>query len=301
MPAMSRKGRQRQVGRWLKVGLLSLSLGAAGWGIITLAHSWTTDRAALTAAVRSAPVRHVVLITDGVLEQKWAAGVLALPRDISLMALDLPALRDRLIAHGQIRRAVLKRNFPDTLVVTLQERSPVARLQASDGLGGTTQLLVAMDGAVYPGQNYDRSLLASLPWLDGVRLVKTGQGFAPIPGMADVSTLLTTAQLQIPHLYRDWLIVSLARMDEADEILVKTRAVPQIIFSRKRDYYKQVAQLDYIIDATQVLTEPSLQSVNLTLEGQVPVRLMDSPDELTSSVRPEFSIQSPQRNLKRDL
>jgi cell division protein FtsQ len=300
-PAMSRKGRQRQMGGWLKIGLLSTATVLAGTGIYALIDAWVTDRTALATAVHSAPVRDVVLITDGVLTQKWTTGVLDLPKPVSLMALDLPALRDKLLAHGQVRSAVLTRNFPDTLVITLQERSPVVRVQASEGLGGTKVLLVAKDGVVYEGLNYDKPLLASLPWLDGVRLVKTARGYEPIAGMADVSALLSTAQLQAPHLYRGWLIVSLARLAGADEIVVKAREVPQIVFSRKRDFFKQVAQLDYVIDAAQVLADPNLQSVNLTLEGQVPVRLSGTPDELVSVNRPEFSIQPPQRKLKRDL
>jgi len=300
-PAMSRKGRQRQMGGWLKIGLLSTATVLAGIGIYALVDAWATDRTALTTAVHSAPVRDVVLITDGVLTQKWTTGVLALPKPASLMALDLPALRDKLLAHGQVRSAVLTRNFPDTLVVTLQERSPVVRVQVSEGLGSTKVLLVAKDGVVYEGLNYDKPLLASLPWLDGVRLVKTAKGYEPIAGMADVSALLSTAQLQAPHLYRGWLIVSLARLAGSDEIVVKAREVPQIVFSRKRDFFKQVAQLDYVIDAAQVLADPNLQSVNLTLEGQVPVRLSGTPDELVTVSRPEFSIQPPQRKLKRDL
>jgi len=300
-PAMSRQGRRRQVTHWVKLGLLSLSLGLVGWAILTVVDSWNNDRAGLAAAVHSAPVRAIARHTDGVLTQEWVAGVLALPRPISLMALDLPALRDKLLAFGQVRGAVLTRNFPDTLLVTLQERSPVARVQASEGLGLTRQLLVAKDGVVYEGLNYSKALLASLPWLDGVRLVKTSGGYEPISGMADVSDLLTTAQLEAPLLYRGWLVVSLARLAEADEIIVKARDVPQIIFSRKRDYHKQVAQLDYVIDATQIFPEPSIQSVNLTLEGQVPVRLAGTPEELTAATRPEIPLHPPQRKLKRDL
>ena len=300
-PAMSRKGRQRQVFRWLKVGLLSLSVGLGGWGVFTVVDSWNNDRAGLAAAVHSAPVRDVKLSTDGVLTTAWAKGVLGLPPGISLMALDLPALRNKLLAFGQVRGAVLTRNFPDGLLVTLQERSPVARVQASEGLGLTKQLLVAKDGVVYEGLNYDKALLASLPWLDGVRLVKTGGNYDPIPGMADVSALLTAAQLEAPHLYRGWLIVSLARLSEADEIVVKARDVPQIVFSRKRDYLKQLAQLDYVIDAAQVLPNPDIQSVNLTLEGQVPVRLAGTSEQLNAAPRAEFSLPSPQRKAKRDL
>ena len=300
-PAMSRKGRQRQFFHWLKPGLISVSVGLGGWGVVTVVDSWNNDRVGLAAAVHSAPVREVTLITNGVLSQKWTKGALALPPSISLMALDLPALRNKLLTFGQVRGAVLTRNFPDTLVVTLQERSPVARVQASEGVGLTKQLLVARDGVVYEGLNYDKALLASLPWLDGVRLVKSGGGYDPIAGMADVADLLTTAQLQAPHLYRSWLIVSLARLAEADEIMVKARDVSQIVFSRKRDYHKQVAQLDYVIDAAQVLPEPNLLSVNLTLEGQVPVRLTGTPEGLTAATRPEFPLHPPQRKNKRDL
>lgn len=299
-PAMSRRGRRRQLWAWTKVTVLGLSAVLAVWGGVSLYNSWSTNRAALANAMHSDPVKDTVVITDGVLDKRWAAGALALPKGASLMALDLPALRDKLLAFGQIRVAVLTRSFPDTLVLTLQERTPVARIQASDGLL-TRQLLVAKDGTVYAGLNYDKPLLDSLPWLDGVRLVKSGNDFAPISGMAEVSELLTTAQLQAPHLYRGWQVVSLARLAEADEIIVKARDVPKIVFSRKRDFYKQVAQLDYVIDASHVLPEPNLQMVNLTLEGQVPVRLQGTPDELAKVIHPEFSLQPPQRKTKRDL
>jgi len=300
-PAMSRRGRRRRLVAWTKVTTVCAAIGLGAWGVMTLVHSWENDRVALAHAVHSEPVREVVLITDGVLTQKWVREVLALPRDVSLMALELPALRDKLTAFGQVRVAVLTRSFPDTLVVTLQERTPVARLQASDG-NGPRQLMVAKDGTVYAGINYGRQLEATLPWLDGVRLVRTGKDFAPLEGMADVSALLTTAQIQAPHLYRGWTVVSLERLAEADEIIVKSQEVPRIVFSRKRDFFKQVAQLDYVIDASHVLPEPNLQSVNLTLEGQVPVRLQGTPDELAKATHPEFLLQpSSQRKSKRDL
>ncbi|HEX2861149.1 MAG TPA: FtsQ-type POTRA domain-containing protein, partial [Lacunisphaera sp.] len=145
-PAMSRKGRRRRLVAWLKITALVASVSVAGWGLYAVAHSWATDRASLATAVHSQPVKEIVLITDGVLSQKWASAILALPKGASLMALNLPVLRDKLLAHGQVRVAVLTRSFPDTLVITLQERSPVARIQASEGFGQTRQLLVAKDG-----------------------------------------------------------------------------------------------------------------------------------------------------------
>ena len=299
--AMSRRGRRRQLAAGVKAGAMSILAVGAAWGLYAVVHSWETDRTALATAVHSEPVREIVLITDGVLTQQWAAGRLALPKSASLVSLELPALRDRLLTSGQVRVAVLTRNFPATLVVTLQERTPVARLQASDGSGGPRQLLVAKDGVVYEGLNYDRRMLAGLPWLDGLRLVKSGGGFEPIAGMGDVSALLSTAQLQAPHLYRDWLIVSLARLAGSDEIVVKAQDVPEIVFSRKRDFFKQVAQLDYVMERTRALPDPALRSVNLTLEGQVPVQLQGTPEELAQAAQPAFQFLNPQRKTKRDL
>ena len=301
--AMSRKGRRRQLLAWTKIGTLITAVIGLGWGIFALGYSWATDRAGLATAVHSVPVGRVSLITDGVLTQQWAAETLALPKGASLMALDLPALRDRLLAHGQVRVAVLTRSFPSTLVVTLQERTPVARVRAETGLGAAQSLLVAKDGVVYPGLNYDQAMLASLPWLDGIRLVRSGNGFEPIAGMAEVSDLLSTAQLQAPHLYREWLIVSLARLAASDELLVKTQDIPEIIFTRKRAFFKQVAQLDYIIDRAHALPEPVLKSVNLTLEGQVPVVLETAATETVPPKAPpaNFLLQPSQRKVSRDF
>ncbi len=299
--AMSRKGRRRQRLEWLKLGALFIFTVIAAGTVYEVVHTWETDRAALATAVHSEAVRDVVLITDGVLTQKWVDGVLGLPKSASLMALDLAALRDRLAANAQVRMAVLTRSFPDTLVVTLQERTPVARVQVSEGLGLPKQLLVARDGLVYDGFNYDKQMLAGLPWLDGLRLVRAGRGYEPIAGMGDVAGLLSTAQLQAPHLYRSWLIVSLARLAEHDEIVVKAQDIPEIVFSRKRDFFKQVAQLDYVVDQVRMLPEPALQSVNLVLEGQVPVKLQNTPEELAKLTAPNFFLQPPQRKVKRDL
>lgn len=297
--AMSRKGRRRQIAGWIKIGAVAVLCGTVvGVGV----HSWDSDRASLASAMHSAPVRNIELGTTGVLTKSWAAGVLALPREASLMALDLPALRDRLHANGQVQVAVLTRKFPDTLVVTLQERTPVARVQAADIHGARKQLMVARDGVIYEGLNYDREMLASLPWLDGIRLVRAGGGFAPIPGMADVSALLVKAQLEAPHLYREWIIVSLARLAGSDEIVVTTQDKKEIIFTRKLDFFKQIALLDSVTErVAQLAGSGGLQSVNLSYGNHVPVQLTRSVDELAGSSQPAPSLPTPHRKAKRDL
>ncbi|MFI5335513.1 MAG: cell division protein FtsQ/DivIB [Opitutales bacterium] len=305
--AMSAKGWRRRQLAWIKYTLVITVTAGLGWGGWLVVDSWKHDRAALASAVHSEIVRETVLITDGVLTQKWVVGTLALPPGVTLMELDLARLRDRLTAQGQVRVAVLTRSFPDTLVVTLQERTPVARVQVQEGEGRPRPLFVARDGVVYEGVNYDPGMVASLPWLDGVRLVRSGGGYAPIAGMDTVADLLAKAQLQAPHLYRTWLIVSLARLATHDEILVKSQDIPEIIFTRREDFFKQVSQLDYVMDMAAQVPDAGLQSVNLALGGQVPVRLNRSPDELAKQQppggpAPNFNLQPTQtRKGQRDL
>jgi hypothetical protein len=303
--AMSKRGRQRQLLAWVKGAALLALVGLSTWGIYSVVHAWESDRAAIASAVKSEPVREIVVLTNGVLTRDWVAKTLALPPRTTLMALDLGALREKLMASGQISVAVLTRNFPDTLVVNLQERTPVARIQIADG-PATRQLLVAKDGVVYDGANYEKTLIAGLPWLAGFSLRRSeGGGYEPIAGMDTVADLLTTAQLQAPNLYRDWLFVSLERLRDHRELVVKSQEIPEIVFSAREDFFRQIAQLDYIIDATkQQLAQPQLQSVNLALGPQVPVKLAQTPEELAKPAKgtPAFNLQpSTSRKTKRDL
>ena len=170
--AMSRKGRRRQYTSWFKAAGITVLVCALAFGVFHLVHEWETDRAAFADSVNSEPVKDLALRTDGTLTKKWIEQVLALPKGVTLMALDLPALRDRLAVQGQVRTAVVERSFPATLFVTLQERFPVARVQALDGMGLAKQLFVAMDGTVYDGTNYDQQMVNGLlrPYFDSGEL-----------------------------------------------------------------------------------------------------------------------------------
>ncbi|HVU17662.1 MAG TPA: FtsQ-type POTRA domain-containing protein [Candidatus Didemnitutus sp.] len=303
--AMSRKGRRRQRLEWFKLALLVLVVGGIAGTAYFAYRTWQVDRSAVATMVKSEPVREISVITDGTLGRLWVEELFALPKGATLMELDLPKLRNRLEDCGQIRRAVVTRSFPDMLVVTIQERSPVARLQVQDGGDHPRQLFVAKDGTVYAGVNYDAKMVATLPWLDGVRLSRAGNGYAPIAGMDSVAELLVTAQLQAPALYRDWMIVSLAHLGDRDEIIVKSQEIPEIIFSRTDDYFKQLARLDYITDKAHEMPEPGqIQSVNLALGGQVPVKVVAAPADATARPQPaHFNLQPvlPKRKEPRDL
>jgi cell division protein FtsQ len=186
------------------------------------------------------------------------------------MGTDLMQLRSRVMADGQVRSATITRLFPDTLSVRISERSPVARLRVPSADAEAATLLVSRDGVTFPGTGFDPAMVASLPWLDGVKPAKKGAAMAPIEGMAAVGDLLASAKLEAEGLYRTWQVVSLARLATDSVIEVQTKDGMKVTFGTTDDYLRQIARLDLLIGASTDATRP-LRAVDLSLGSQVPV------------------------------
>ena len=250
-----------------------------GFGCVVAAlvvyQTWVSDPARLKEAVKSVPLRQIVFSTDGVLERAWLDQTLALPRNASLMALDLTALEKRLLESGQAQSVVLRRRFTDNaLEVAVHERVPVARLMVQSGDSAPQLRLVAPDGVVYEGTGYDQATLEQLPWLDGIALRRTARGgLEPIAGMERVANLLRSAQALVPRLYASWQVVSLARLGADNEIIVRSRDVPEIIFDAGRGFPRQLAKLDYIVDSIRTHGNPPVARIDFSVGSQVPVEL----------------------------
>jgi hypothetical protein len=268
--AMSREGRRRLVVGAVRATVGVVVLGSVAWVAWQMAEVLRAGPSSAPAAARSERVRSLVLVTDGVLDKVWLARTLALPGDATLMGLDLEKLRSRVLGEAQVSSAALIRNFPDTLTVRISERSPVARLMAQSGAQPPRMLLVARDGVAFPGTGFDPAMVASLPWVDGVRLARRGVLFAPIEGMPTVADLIASAKLEAEGLYRTWQVVSLARLASDGEVEVHTRQGMRIVFGANEDYLRQIARLDLLIDGSTDPTRP-LRYVNLSLGSQVPV------------------------------
>ncbi len=304
--ARSRGGRRRVWQRSLKTTLavvvVVLLLGLV-WAV---AEALQEQPGGPARTVGASPVREIALATDGVLDRAWITNTLALPRTASLMELDLQQLRDRLLRSGQVRTATVARHFPATLAVTLAERTPVVRVLAQLSDGATRELLVARDGVVYAGAGYEPAMIGSLLWLDGVKLVRIGDRFQPVAGMEPAADLLAKARNEAPHLYATWKVISLARLDSDAEIQVQSAAVDKITFSAAEDFFRQLAQLDVLIDTGQPLREVNL-AVGRTPDGgiQVPVSLAVPAPPATSlpaGPTPLFiPFNHPQKTTTREL
>lgn len=298
---MSRGGRWRRLAQTLRVLLLAgavAGLGGLGW---FTAGALSRDPDRVPDVARSVPLRRLELATTagGVLDLEWLRRTLALPPTTALLELDLDALRGRLLADPQVVSVMLTRQFPDVLAVRLAERTPVARIRLERN-GYARDLLVASDGVVFPGVNQDPAALAVLPWLSGFALHPAGDAFRPIPGMPAVAQLLADAQYAAMPLYRTWTSLSLARLASDREIEVQTRDGTTVVFSAARDFFVQLATLDYL--ATRVRREPGSRArIDLTLGRNVPVMVTSSgqaaaPSRADSRAPGRFSLDSfPQR------
>jgi cell division septal protein FtsQ len=266
--AMSREGRWRLALVFLRGAGGAIAVTVAGWGAWQAVGVWRGDPAALPGGAAAVPLQHLMLTTDGVLDRAWLERTLALPARSSLPQLDLPLLRGRVLASGQAREATLVRDFPATLAVRVAERSPVARIMTQGPDSAARALLVARDGVVYDGVGYNPALLASLPWLDGIKLARQDGGFAPIPGMAHVAKLLSDAQSDAPMLYRTWRVVSLARLQSDGDIEVRSSDGLRAIFGTQEEFFPQLARLDTLLDTARGQGAPAIAQIDLSLPSQ---------------------------------
>lgn len=274
--AMSKEGKWRLTMRVLRITGAAAALGAGTWCAWKVTAVLADNGREAPAAAKAEPIGdHIVLTTDGVLDRAWLVRTLALPRGATLMGVDPAALRERVLANGQVLSASIGRDFPATLTVRISERSPIACVMAKSADGTVKPLLAARDGTVYDGLGYDPLMIQTLPWLDGVKLIRRGGGFAPIEGMSRVADLLGRTKLEANHLYLTWQVVSLAKLQSDGLIGIRTRDGLKVVFGTQEDFFRQLARLDLILD-TAAKAQPGRTvggEIDLSLGAQVPVRL----------------------------
>jgi cell division septal protein FtsQ len=268
--AMSGEGRRRVAMGAMRAVMGFFAIGLVSWGAWEMSAVLRDKPDSLLDAAKSDRVRSLVLITDGVLDKNWLAKTLSIPADATLIGLDLSELHSRLMADSQVASAAIDRNFPDKLTVRISERSPVARMMAQAGGDPPSMLLVSRDGVAFSGTGFDPAMVATLPWIDGVRLSRSGKAFGPVDGMKSVSDLLATAKLEAEELYRTWQVISLGRLATDGEIEVFTRDGMKVVFGAREDFLRQIARLDLLVDSNTDPTRP-IRTVNLALGPQVPV------------------------------
>lgn len=167
-----RKPRRRAWPRWFKpalrfgAGALALALiaGSATWLWTSgrLAAELDHARAALIEASAAAGFAVAEVYVAGRGETSRAAVLEALRVELGtpMAGFDPQAARDRLLALGWVREATVERRFPDTVIVRLRERTPLALWQRRGRL-----VVIDREGAVIDGAAPGR--FARLPVIVG--------------------------------------------------------------------------------------------------------------------------------------
>lgn len=159
------KVRRRFLGRALAVGvplLLIVAAAAAGFAGGAFGSQWLGPR------VKDASVFGLTTLTvkgNRVLSEAEVAETAGMPMGESVLALDLAAVRSRLLDHSLIRTASVARQLPGQVVIEIEERTPAAVVR---GAGGRGEYIVDHDGYVVdfpPGE-----VPAGLPCFSGVEM-----------------------------------------------------------------------------------------------------------------------------------
>lgn len=277
--AMSSGGKWRLSLKLARIGAAAVIACGVAWGAWRMSDALRARSPAMPTAVKKIFVKSAELQTSpgGVLDQAWLAKTLELPKKISLMELDLERLRQRVLADGQVLTATLTRQFPDVLKVHVTERTPVARVKVATG-GQEFVYLIARDGVLYLGSNYEPTMLETLPWMAGIAVKPDGASFQPVKHMGVAADLLSRAQYDATHIYLNWQIVSLERLEQDREIEVTLKDGSRVVFTTRTDFFPQLAKLDNILqhlrDAERFPTARSARvRIDLSLGREVPVML----------------------------
>jgi len=273
--------RRRRIFTLLRFTGLSLGLVAlivvSGYAVFL----FNTRPREMSIALPGEPIRQVVFESNGVLTPDWFARTFELVPHITLMETDIFALKTRLEEVAQIRFATVSRIFPYRLEVVIEERLPVLRARIRAVGGGTREVLVSDDGAVYTGVGYPTSMIDHLPYLGGVRFVENEHGIKPVSGIDTVSRLLSAARDIFPEIYATWKVISCEGFsgdvsDPNGTIRVRSTRVREILFAPKL-FDQQLFHLDRVLDYSANRRIDVLKRVDLSLGDQVAVEYFADP------------------------
>ena len=273
--------RKRRKIRWIKlVGIILVCL-IVTVGIIQV-RKRDDDGVASTAA-KAGSIERIGFYTDGALSDEWLNSVIRLRPGMSMMEVDIYALKEILEANAQVKSASVERVFPSDINIEIIERKPVMRLMIASVNGSRNLRLVARDGVVYKGLGYSATSLKQLPFLQPYR--HPDGSYFPLHGIEQVAQLLELVRSKQPNLFRTWQVVSLehyaGNQDLPGQVIeVRSKVVPEIIFSATTDYAMQLDRLVYLLNYLEKRGNPSLERIDLSLRDSAAVRLSSGRNRL---------------------
>jgi cell division protein FtsQ len=238
--------------RSLKFGFLGL--GVLAIGLVVAANFWKSDL----------KVKRVTIEGNRIVETAELTQLIKVPKNTQIQEIDLMAVRRNIMSHHFIKDAVVERDLPATLKITVKERVPLAIINSAE------ILYLDEDGVVLPHsiskQLFDLPVLTGMP--DGLSLA---------PGAtlhnADIQEalrILANSKLVSRELYH--LISEVQLRNGGDIVLYASEWGVPIIFGRGEIPNKLVRLEAFWNDVVRERGSDNLQYVDLRFDDQVVVR-----------------------------
>ncbi|MEK6755027.1 MAG: FtsQ-type POTRA domain-containing protein [Bacteroidota bacterium] len=238
--------------RSLKYGLITLLVVAAG--LIVSANLWKI----------SLKVRRVTVEGNRIVETAEIMQLVRIQTNAQLQDIDLTAVRKDILSHHFIKDAIVKRDLPATLKITITERVPLAIVNSAE------LLYLDEDGVVLP-HSISRQLF-DLPVLSGISSeIALAPGVTMSnPDVHEALQILATSKFVSKELYH---LISEVRLRNGGDIVLYAaeRGVP-IIFGRGDIANKLVRLEAFWNDIVRERGSEYLQYVDLRFDDQVVVR-----------------------------
>jgi cell division protein FtsQ len=238
--------------RSLKFGFITLLVVIVG--LIVSANLWKT----------SLRVQRVTVEGNRIVETAEIMQLVRIQKNTQLQDIDLTAVRKDILSHHFIKDAVVERDLPATLKITITERLPLAIVNSAE------ILYLDEDGVVLP-HSISKQLF-DLPVLSGIspEIALAPGGTINNPDVHEALQILATSKLVSKELYH---LISEVRLRSGGDIMLYAAewGVP-IIFGRGDIANKLVRLEAFWNDIVREKGSQRLQYVDLRFDDQVVVR-----------------------------
>lgn len=250
----TKAARRRRLLITLRVGMGLLLLAAIGAGILGI-HYFSSLTGREEPSLSAHAMAEVRFQSDGVLTGEWFRERFGEFLRTDVREIDVAALKDRLEEAGQVATASVTVRLPSLLKVRVTERVPILRARVRGRNGRPELLLLARDGTLYGGAGYPEDTLRRLPGVAGLKIHRTGSGFAPVEGIESVAHLLEHAKRTLPSVYRHWRLVDLSDWNpeapyRPSLVRIRSSHIQELVFSTE-DIESQIERLAGILEHTQ--------------------------------------------------
>jgi cell division protein FtsQ len=271
--ARVRNQRQTRMAAWIAIGIFGASVFI--WGLFL---ALQTGYQSLFSRNDAYSIANVVIETTGqVIRKDQVISHLRLRRGMNLLALDLAQVRKDLEQMPMIHRAEVSRELPDTLVLRILERVPIANVSSTHGSRRyqIDRYGVVMDLLSYARKADEvRTRLETLPRIVGVsaadlkigRVLNTREMALAIEliqklDQNDLGVSLELASINVSH--RNTLVLNTT---DGSTIRVNGEGMD-----------RQLLRLAHILESARQNSE-RVATVDLTVGGRdVPVTLVSAP------------------------